>query len=250
MNRLLLFLVFFLAVSSSALCVPPRSSPLQNNSAEVVELRAQVRAAKEYNERFISIVVWTLSSVVATVLFVGAFGWLNNRSNHERDREALQREAKFLRESVDIVIQEKLGLVKADFEMRIDAKFPGLQEKLERSVQALIAKQASRVDALGREIYTLKVGSLRAEAGAAMLEKNYGWAMYKYSELIDEFVNAGTDFYEASEVMDAMSKLAATPGFALSSDDVSKAVTALKRLSSDHGPAARLVISRIEKCLE
>jgi hypothetical protein len=95
---LVIFALLFAALSLYAETLPTTVSSLakdetrQGTDAEIASLRAQLALTREFDDRLVSTVHWSLAVTIAVLLAMLGFGWYSNYRIYERDKAALQSE--------------------------------------------------------------------------------------------------------------------------------------------------------------
>lgn len=88
--------LWLLGLSLLAYAQSPSVTPtIQNQTqpdTEVAVLRAQLETMRQYDQRLLETVYWSLGGAGAIVLLVVGLGWYTNFRLHERDRAALKKE--------------------------------------------------------------------------------------------------------------------------------------------------------------
>jgi hypothetical protein len=59
---------------------------------DVAVLQAQLETIREYNDRLLSTVHWSLGTVAGVAVLLVGFSWFTNNRSYERDKEALNKE--------------------------------------------------------------------------------------------------------------------------------------------------------------
>lgn len=95
----------------------------------------------------------------------------------------------------------------------------------------------------------LKADAEFNEAKAAQSAKRYEWAVYKYCQALEIYVKRQTDFYQASDALDAINEILKTPGVSMDTDTVTSAVEILQRLPKQHHAVTESLITRLKKAL-
>ena len=218
-------------------------------TAEVIALRANLDAFKQFHDSFVAMSQWAFGTAIAFALSLALFSWFTNKSNYERDRDLLRQQVQTLREEIEVLVAKATTAAAKELEESMGKRQTAIQTAVEKSLQARLdtvaraSKEATDL-ALG-----LKADSLIAIARAAQKEKRFAWAVYKYSEVLEIYVKRGTDFYEAAEILDEINTILKTPGASMDADAVSSAVAVFERLPKQHGPVAESLISRLKSAL-
>lgn len=150
-------------VRAEASPVPPPSnatSPTAARSSEdarrIDSLEAQLSVISEYNDDFLSLVVWSLSTVGAITIVLIGFNWFQSNRALKKEFDALQTE-----------LSQRLAADKVEMLTKIDAKLG----ELEKSIKQIAA------DAAMKHVGALKPRILELEFNAH--EKDYEHWMEK-----------------------------------------------------------------------
>ncbi len=71
----------------------------------------------------------------------------------------------------------------------------------------------------------------------------------KYCQALEICVKRQTDFYQASEALDAINEILKTPGVSMDTDTVTSAVEILQRLPKQHHAVTVSSVTRLKKAL-
>ncbi len=111
------------------------TQPTDQPSSETVALRAQLELMRQYDDRLLDTVYWSLGMIGAIALVLGGFSWYANFRMYERDRNSLRQELQF---------SIKQGLEAARGELEVVAKKPG--EDISRLHESLRNDMSRKVD--------------------------------------------------------------------------------------------------------
>lgn len=214
---------------------------------EVAALRAQLEIIRNYQDRFIAIVQWALTTVVAVALGLAAFSWYTNKTSYERDRDSLRHERETLRQELRALVTEEGQQITKELKSSLSAQQGAVQASLEKAFDAKLEKITARIAKTNEKLLDVESDVVRREAEEAKNTKSYAWAIYKYSELLGLSVKRSADHYEVGETLDAMREILSIEGVSLSSDNVTTAVEALDRLPSRYQAAAARLIERVKQ---
>ena len=90
------------------------------STTEIMVLRAQLDTMKDYDQRLLDTVHWSLGIVVATLAFLVGYNWYTNHRGIERDKAALKEELASGLTTLDAKLRELLAtkLAEADKHFR------------------------------------------------------------------------------------------------------------------------------------
>lgn len=213
---------------------------------EVVALRAQLDIVRDYQDRFVGIVMWSLGAVVTMTIGLLAFGWYTNKTNYERDRDAVRQERETLRHELRAFLSDEIRRVTQEVNGSIAENEKAIQQRVEKTALASIQKLSSKLDSTTARILEIEHDNLEREAKEALKEKNPRWAVYKYCELLDSSVRRQADHYEVPDILDSIKSALATPGIKMYADDVTNTVEALNRLPAKYQAASERLVEIVK----
>jgi hypothetical protein len=151
-----------LAPSTGASELPPKPND------EVIVLRAQLETMRQYDQRLLSTVYWSLTVVVALVLgLITIIGFLNLRV-YERDKAALRQELVGLLDQQMSEFQRKFGKEVSDFQQNIKNILSENRESIKslsrETAESLFNQLRGRVHGLERAIMELQFDLASKEA--------------------------------------------------------------------------------------
>lgn len=231
------------AVASAAV----QGAPPQPQAADQAALlRAQLETVREYQDRFIAIVLWALGTVLAVALGLTAFSWYSNKTTYERDREAVRHEREALRQELRALVAEETRRSSQELTATLTERQTTIQQAVAKTLDPKLEKLNEQLTAAVGQIMELTGDALRREAEDAVQKKSYAWAIYNYCRHLDVSVKRGSDHYEVGGTLDEIRKILDTPGVLLRSDDVTSTVEALQRLPQRYRAAAELLVRRVK----
>lgn len=239
-HKSLTCLLFLTLLLMGSLCAQVRQPAA--NSPEVTALKAQVATMREYQDRFLDIVQWSLGTVVTITIGLLAFGWYTNKTTYDRDRDALRQERDSLRHELRALVSDEIRRVSQELETAASAAEKPLQERLEKSFASKLSRYDSRLDSITGDILTLQASNVEREAMEAMQKKRYNWAIYKYCDALELSVKRQADHYEVPDILDAIKQALQSPGLKLDADDITRMVEILGRLPTRYQAAAENLI--------
>ena len=116
----------------SATGAPSKAAVVDSSSLVIAELRAQNRLMRDYDQRLLATVYWTLGSVVLLGGLLVGFGWNANSRSYERDRAALRQELQGLAREDAAKLQEQLLTMAAQSAEKLDQQVALLNESMEK----------------------------------------------------------------------------------------------------------------------
>ncbi|QCF24595.1 hypothetical protein [Hydrocarboniclastica marina] len=241
----------------AAISIFPLSSLAEAKKSSVVEqteqhneialLTAQIASMENYQSQLISIVIWSLSSVIAMALGLAAFNWYTSKVSYEREMQALNQES-------DAKLQEMHSALKTSVDEYSKKLVADLDSKSDEIKNAAIKEIQKRIESLTLSLKEQKSRILKLEydnkerlAEEAMGKGRLEWSVYQYCDLLAISVEQGSDHYQVGEILDEISKALDDPKISMSSDDVSRTIAALKNLPKRHQAAAENIIPKVNR---
>ena len=248
--RAFVFLASVILAAHAHAADAPASAPTALQTTETAVLKAQLETMRQFQDSFMSMGQWTLGGVIAAALALGVFGWHTSKANYERDRDALQREAQALRDATHSALKNGIQQAAKNLDDALGARQTAIQQAVEKVVQARVNGLLATIGSLEDEVLELKAAALEAEADAAVVKKNFGWAVRQYGQLLVLQTKAGTDEYEAADILDKLRSIVKVPGTSLDAETVNNVVEALLRLPKRHHAASEPLIEDLKRCLQ
>ena len=224
---------------------PPVAAPCHEE--EILLLKAQLQATREYQQQFLSIVLWALGSIIALAVGLAAFNWYSSKISYERELEALSRENRGFQSELKALLQHEIDEKSTTLIDRLNDRQSAIESTVKKSLEKRVGELSSRIDALTKSLLELEYNDRERQAEAALSEKRYSWAIYQYAELILVSIRQGSDHYQATEIIDGIREILTKHEPNLSASDVSHAIAALKKLSGNLSAPAEGLIEVINR---
>jgi hypothetical protein len=202
---------------------------------------------RAYQEQFLSVVEWSLGIVAAMALGLSAFSWYTNKTNYERDREALRQERENLRQESKTQLTEEMRRVSDQLAAAMSSRQGEIEKAVEKGVAAKLAKLTEQVRDLESDVLELTSEMVKQEAKQSIKDGNHHWALYKYCDYLHLSVKRSADHYEVNETLDSIRKILNTAGLKLNADDVTNTVETLKSLPRRYHAASDALIERVKE---
>lgn len=196
-----------------------------------------------------SMAQWTLGSAIAIALALGAFAWHTNKSNYERDRESIQREAHAMAIEVRAEMLAQFQAESQKLEDSLGVREQALKQAVEDSINPKLQSFDSRVKSVETETLKLKDEALERSAEESLKEGRYRTAVRRYCELLELQVRRGIDHYFAAEILDKLREIAKNSAATLDADSVTLAVNTLTELPKAHHAACEPLIELFKRKL-
>lgn len=100
----LLSIAVFAAAMLIAQARTPATATVAPSNTEVQILKAQLETIREYDQRLMNVVFWSLGGVFIVVVLIGGLNWFTNYRLYERERESLREylQGEFKSESAQV----------------------------------------------------------------------------------------------------------------------------------------------------
>lgn len=148
-------------------------------------LRGQLAEMREYDQRLLATVYWSLSGVFLLVVVIAGLNWFANYRVYERERESLiqevERHAKALHGEIDQRFHKLSNSLVAAGQKQTDDLSRQLSSDAKKIVTVESQKQREEINALRREI-SEGVGSLRRDFTRAQVDETEFRARYYESK--------------------------------------------------------------------
>ena len=240
---LLLLWLSFVTVAAQGL-QPPASSPSgQSPNHEIAVLKAQLETTKQFQDSFMSMAQWTLGGVIAVALALGAFAWHTNKTNYDRDKEAIQREAKALAAELRAEVQSLIQSDASKLAEALGAREQSIRNSIEQRIDEKLLPMKSKLDDVEDQALDLKESALDRDAEESLKEGNHRWATRRYCELLKLHVARGQHEYFVGDVLDKLRAIAKDPKAVLDADTITALANAIDSLPSKHKPASEPLLA-------
>ena len=194
--------------------VQPSPSPTSEDSSRVLQptnvdsgsprldrLEATVELIREYNDDFMSVVLWSLGAVVGlTILLAGFNSFQNNRM--------LQRELESVRSELKALIASQVSEAERPLAQRIDARLSEVESQLKKTVETTVTKATApligKVDDIGNRLGNIEFASHKAEFDHWLTKGVPSNACSKAAQLIDKAVDLHNE-YDISQSLNLLS---------------------------------------------
>lgn len=247
---LLVMMLLVVAVSSSADEDPKPSITgvsMTAQEGEVAVLRAQLELMREYDQRLLSTVYWSLGGLVTIATILIGFGWFANFRVYERDRNVLAQE---LRSMIQNELREMSQRVERDIENRFKASEERTKERVASATEALESKVDGEFRNLNHEILNSQYELKHLEADKWMAKAVYSNALRAYCGMMQLSLRIGYQ-WRVAKTLDyihdvLMSMRDQGKGRSLDADDIRAVTTLLDSIPKEHA----IVVSGIRGLLE
>ncbi len=242
---LIFIAILFLSSNSMAETVIEAKKEFSAKSEEVVLLKAQLKSIEGHQSQLISIIQWSLSSIIAMALGLAAFNWYTSKVSYQREIQAIIQEsnAKFNELNSQLI---------GSFDDHSKKLLAGLESKKDdiknlviKELQKKFDKQTAILNGYKSRILSLEYATTERLAEEAMSKGRLDWGIHNYCELLGISVKQGSDFYQAGEILDEISKALDNPKISMSSDTISKTIATLQKLPERHSAVAEILIKKI-----
>lgn len=231
------------AQTNLAVDKPEPTDMSETNSVELAKtLTDQFQIIRDYNDDFMSIVIWSLSVVATLAVLLIGFNWFQNSRALRREFESLENE-----------LRSKLASIRIEFEAALTSKERESSEAINMLAEKLVKDRTESLvrsinSALGR-IRELEHKSLEREV-AEWMEKKVGVNAVAYArELVEKSVIL-KDQWRISSALDALNAaltLVAEEQEELDVQSISEVEETIGKLPSTHKIASVAILARLTK---
>jgi hypothetical protein len=181
--------------------------PEQNPEESTRVLRAQLDVTRDYDQRLLATVHWSLGVSVAVVLvLITVIGIVNFRF-YERDKVALRQELMgLIREDFaksDLALRRSITDFQRDLEAQASSRHEALVKSLEQIAQASLAPVGSKIESLRSDLRDLEFNQCEAEAAQWMDKGVYSNALRAYLGMLEIALEFGSG-WRASNTLGQM----------------------------------------------
>jgi hypothetical protein len=226
----------------------PQLTSAPDPGEQATALRAQLEVIREYDQKLLATVYWSLGSIAFIAVLLTTYSWYTNFRVYEREREALRSETQ---------LSLKQGLTTAE---------ATLKQQLASAEATLMQQGAAAEDTFRQELATGKamLNDASKEAAKAVEERLMRSINFLKLEVIDlkikigvsekasnsnllraylEMLTVGLDLEYASAFADAMKhiELLMKGGATIWSHDVPKLHATLNRVGAEFAPQVEII---------
>lgn len=170
--------------------------PKANDSPEVTALRDELATIREYDQRLLNTVLWSLSGVFLLVILLGSYSWFTNFRIYSRDLESLrlqvrvdaERESALLRSAS---LQHEQALTGKSAE-QIDQFREDISKRMEAFKELLAAETRIREEST-KELKSFSESVADSKSSAVRYSLNM--LRYEVSILARRLYESGTNTY-------------------------------------------------------
>lgn len=248
-----IFLFGFLSIESSPGQVssptpPPNLSQDSYNSdilknAEISILQAQLEVMRQYDQRLLNTVFWSLGTVGAIILGLTALNWYNNNRLYEKDKDAIRRE-------LELNIKEEIIKIKDSFQNEIKEQFNSLNEATQKSVLKSIQGLESDLSDFDNKVNDLNLKIKLMEALKWEEKGVYRNVFTNSIEIIEEANSMNIDSYPVEKALDLLQnsiRMKRIKGDTLGAYDLANLKKALDKLPDEYENVIKTIYQRIEE---
>jgi hypothetical protein len=238
-------LASFASIAAS-IVVGSQMASTQPPTPELAALRAQIETMREYHDRFIAIVLWSLGIVFAIALGLAAFSWFTNKTTYERDREALRTDRDALRQELRALIADELRGAVQQVTAALAERQVAIQKAVETAVSSKLENVEKRLTNTVEAVIELQDDAIKLEAEQAVREKSHSWALWRYADYLAAAMKHGADRHEINNILDPIRTILETPNLTLDTDVTTKLVDTLKRVPERHSATVEKILERVK----
>jgi hypothetical protein len=219
--------------------------PSEDN--EVILLKAQITSMENHQSQLISIVLWSLSSVIAMALGLAAFNWYTSKVSYEREIQAISQESNAKYQDLHSQLISIIDKQSETLLSELSSKEEGIKNLVIMKLEERFVKQVSMIDKNRHRIVNLEFVSKNQLAEEAMNKGRLEWGIHQYCDLMAISVEQRSDTFQVGDILDKISKALDAPDISLSSDQVNRITAALRKLPENYKSAVENLIPKVNK---
>jgi hypothetical protein len=239
--RVAFFLVTLLSFSVLASETADSSVPDLESLAVLV---AQMEVVKSYQDTFVSIVLWSLGSVLAMALGLAAFNWYSSRVIYERDIQALRHENQAVVRVIEAELKGEFSEFFQSLEKSLSSSVDAMEKDVEGRLNGSLNSQSLKIESLKKRIVDLEFEVTKIKAESALKENRLSWAIYQYLDLLLISVEQGSCHYEAGDILDVISEILDLDDASIPSEYVTKAIDVFDSLPQGYRVVGERLLSK------
>jgi hypothetical protein len=151
------------------------------NKEEVIALRAQLETMRQYDQRLLETVYWSLGGMFTVVIVIVGVGWYTNFRLYERDKSALR--------------QDLLLSIKDDTRKEIESAARQAHKELREAIDPASTKSNSDLHRLSREVKGIKYDLYELETSQQEINRVYNNVLRSYIKMIEVAQAMGQDYF-------------------------------------------------------
>lgn len=220
-------------------------SEADNSNTEIIKLKAQIQQIVDYNDDFLSTIIWSLSfSSTFLLVFLGLIGYFTNR-RYEQDKESLENKLYTASKEIEANTQTQITIFKGETQSEILE----LADKLKTEIKTIADKSATDISSpiknqltqMHQEFLMLKVEFLLNKANESERNKIYGNALANHFEIARIGVKIGHNF-RVSNALEEIVRLLNLPSSFRNADEVREVTEFLQKLPAEY----ETLVSRVK----
>jgi len=198
---LFVILLGFASGLNAAPSAKPDSATTQAAQAEreIAVLRGQLETMRQYDQRLLTTVYWSLGGLLTVAVLLIGFGWYANFRVYERDKAALSDALRLDFENKVSIIQKELQATTAEGIDRAEKAAVSAAESAARALRSELSNQLSRVN---KTIHKIQYDLLRREAEEWIQKKVPKNVLRTYGQMLDTSLHL--DAFWVSQALDGM----------------------------------------------
>jgi hypothetical protein len=191
---------------------PPAGTPTSQvesqQSPEVIALRAQLDLMRQFDDRLLSTVYWSLGGMITIVVLIAGFSWFANNRLHEKDKAILRQE-------LESIIREEMSKARAEL--------------------AKAAREAakSELNTLSEDIKFIKFELLETEANQWESKGVYANVLTTSRQMLDAIKDIGWPTFRVAKALEVM-RTALKAGAKPSAREASEITVILDQLPTEY----------------
>ena len=225
-----------------------RKSEVDNPDAEMIKLKAQVQQIVDYNDDFLSTILWSLGfSSTFLLVFLGLIGYLTNH-RYEQDKESLENRIQSFSKDIESSTQAELSEFKVETQKLVLEKSDKLKTELKKisneSAQSISSPLESQIKELNRDLLLLEREFLKIEAKHYEETGMYGNALNNHFEIAEIGFKVKYQWI-VSQALEEIIRLLDIPSTFRNAEDVRKVTIFLQKLPPEYEALVNRITSKM-----
>lgn len=239
-QRLLFAAVLALFINGILISALLAQDPTADQRLTRVEDTIQV--IRDYNDDFLSLVTWSLTTVVMLVALLLGFNWFQNQRSLRRELESLRAELRAFLES-------RVAEAEAPLREKLDEAVTDLEKKLKGISAHAVAPTQQSVSSLKYRVQNLEVAQLEGEYAKWVEKDVLANAARTAIELVALASDIGSE-YQITGALDRLSVIISQiekESRSLPSDVVVELERTLTKLSSEYSASKAGILQKAQR---
>jgi hypothetical protein len=208
--------------------------------AEAKVLRAQLQTMRDYDERLVATVYWSLGTVTALFLALIGFNWWSNTRSYQRDKDALRQELKGLQEQHLARLETQIGEA-------ISKRIDEVRTEAVMASKAVAAELGSQIGQTANDVVRLDM-TIEIMEGADWERRGVITnALRSCCKCLRMQIQHPVLSWRLSRSLDVMDRLLRNPDLAIDANQRGEITRVLKELPAEHTPSQERLMTLLRQ---